>query len=211
MKELCSVGMREVGIDPRYGTVTRKSFSLFECPICNKQYELRRDRGLQQKCCKDCRGELKKTHGKSDSKLYNVWQQMLQRCQNPNNKKYHIYGGKGVEVCEKWLTFEGFYEDNKEFYEDGLTIDRRDCDGNYCPENVRWIPHSRNSSETTKRRPVIQYRIAVLPEKHYVEVERWESAKCAADKLGLVAAHITATCQNKRKSHGGFYWKYEGN
>ena len=58
----------------------------------------------------------------------------------PNNKKYHIYGGKGVEVCEKWLTFEGFYEDNKEFYEDGLTIDRRDCDGNYCPENVRWIP-----------------------------------------------------------------------
>lgn len=209
MKEICVIGIKEVGIDSRYGTPSTKKFSLFECPVCKKQYELRRDRGLKQKSCKDCRGKLNERHGMTGTNFYNVWQAMLQRCNNPNNKKYHIYGGKGVTVCDKWQTFEGFYEDNHNLYQDGLTIDRKDSNGNYCPENVRWISHSKNSSETTKRKPVIQYRISLVPVKSLIEVRQWESAKQAADELGLVAAHITATCQNRRKTHGGFAWQYQ--
>lgn len=210
MKELYIIGVKETGyIDKRYNKPHTAIYSMFECPVCKKEYELKRTRGTRQKCCKDCRGELNKTHGKTNSKLYTVWQAMLQRCNNPNNKKYHIYGGKGVIVCDKWQTFEGFYEDNHSLYQDGLTIDRKDSNGNYCPENVRWISHSKNSSETTKRKPVIQYRISLVPIKSLIEVRQWESAKQAADELGLVAAHITATCQNKRKTHGGFAWQYQ--
>lgn len=203
--------LKEEGFDSRYNKPRTASYGMFQCPFCNKVYELRLTKGLNQKSCKDCRGELNKTHGQTNTKLYNVWQSMLQRCGNPRNKKYHIYGGKGVTVCDKWKTFEGFYEDNYSLYQDGLTIDRIDSSGNYCLENVRWISQKKNSSETTKRRPVIQSRISLVPSKHFVEVAKWDSAKQAADALGLVAAHITATCQDKRKTHGGFNWQYESN
>lgn len=62
--------------------------------------------------------------------------------------------------------------------------------------------------ETAKRRPVTSFLVVKKPEYRLIEMDRYESAKAAADKLGLVAAHITATCRNTRKTHGGFAWKY---
>jgi uncharacterized protein YndB with AHSA1/START domain len=56
---------------------------------------------------------------------------------------------------------------------------------------------------------VLQYRVAVVPEKHLVFTQEFESAKRAADTLALVAAHITAVCRGKRKTHGGFAWAYK--
>ena len=140
--------------------------------------------------------------------MYVIWQAMLQRCNNPNNGKFHIYGGKGIKGCDKWLTFEGFSEDNKARSADDLPIDRKDSNKGYDLENTRWITHSKNSSETSKRRPVNQLRAVLVPIKSWEFVQQWESAKAAADSLGLVAAHITATCQNNRKTHGGFSWQY---
>lgn len=210
MKEIENLGKKFTGyIDKRYGTEHHATFSIFECPKCLKHYELKRTIGLKRITCNSCKGTTLATHGQSNQLYYFVWQSMIQRCTNPNHVKYHIYGGKGITVQDSWLTFEGFWKDNEHLYQPGLTIDRKDSSKGYNVENVRWIPSKQNSSETTKRRPVEQYRVILLPVRSEELVQSWESAKQAADSLGLVAAHITATCSNKRKTHGGFMWKYK--
>jgi len=210
MKEIKKLGVKETGfIDRRYGTSGTASYSLFECPVCLKQYEITTRRGKAQQTCKDCRGTLNRTHGFSHTPPYKVYASMKQRCDNPKNKKYPIYGGKGIKVVPAWDTFEKFWADMGDTYKPGLTIDREDSSKSYCKENCRWISLSQNSSETTKRKPVIQYRVVLKPIRSYEYIAEYESALQAATELGLVAAHITVVCQGKRKTHGGFAWAYK--
>lgn len=92
------------------------------------------------------------SHGGCHTPLYRVWMGMKARCQNPNSKAFKYYGGKGVSVCDEWLDFQSFM-DWAIFsgYSNGLTLDRVDSQGNYCPENCRWITQSENSSRTARR------------------------------------------------------------
>lgn len=203
------MGIKGTGyIDKRYDKEQTGSYSIFQCPVCLKEYELATKKGKSQTTCKSCRGTQNVKHGMAGKPVYCVWQAMLQRCKNPKHPKFHIYGGKGITVDEKWKTFEGFWEDMSEGFEEGLTIDRKDSSLGYNKDNCRWITLSQNSSETTKRRSVVQLRKVLVPETHFVEMQEWESALKAADTLGLVAAHITAVCMGKRTTHGGFGWKY---
>ena len=209
MREIKNLGIRGTGdIDKRYGTERTATYSLFECPVCLKQYELIRSKGERRNTCHDCKGTQATKHGMAGTKIYAVWNGIHQRCSNPKHTKYAIYGGKGIKVCDAWQTFEGFWEDVKKLYVDGLTIDRPDSSTDYSPTTTRWITKRQNSSETTKRRPVTQYQQIFLPIKGFMPIKEWESAKQAADSLGMVAAHITATCMGNRKTHGGFSWQY---
>lgn len=187
---------------------SNKSVGLFECEICKDRYELRLDRGQKQKTCIKCRGTQIQSHGMSDKPVYHVWQQLRGRCNNKNHPKYPIYGGKGIQVCKDWETFEGFWKDMEKGYAPGLTIDRIDSNKGYNPENCQWVSHSINSAKTSLVRPVSQYRVQRRPEYQLIHEKDWPSAKAAADELGLVAAHISVVCQGKRKTHGGYAWKY---
>ena len=101
--------------------------------------------------------------------LYWAWKAMKQRCQNPRCRVYHNYGARGITVCEEWQKFEPFCEWALENgYQKGLDLDRRDNDGNYSPDNCRWITRREN---VNNRRNTIMIDVdgTVLPETVWSE------------------------------------------
>lgn len=84
--------------------------------------------------------EANHSHKMSGTRIYEIWQGMKGRCYNKNDPRYHRYGGRGIIVCDEWKNdFSTFYEWAKENgYDDTLTIDRKDNDGNYEPSNCKW-------------------------------------------------------------------------
>ena len=85
---------------------------------------------------------------------------MKQRCDNDNNPKYPRYGGRGITYDPRWSGFEDFYADMKDGYQEGLTIDRKDNDGNYTKDNCRWISGSDNSSRSKLKKV---YKLKKVP------------------------------------------------
>jgi len=95
---------------------------------------------------------LKSRKGKSRTKLGLVWRSMIGRCYNPNDAGYARYGGRGISIYEPWLNdfeiFETWAISNG--YVPGLSIDRIDNDGNYHPDNCRWITCGENAAKTSR-------------------------------------------------------------
>lgn len=90
---------------------------------------------------------LRMTHGKSETRLYSEWASMIGRCRCKGATRYNNYGGRGITVCQEWMEFELFYDwAIANGYADDLTLDRKDTNGNYCPENCRWITSKKQAN-----------------------------------------------------------------
>lgn len=142
------------------GTKQKRHWYRCECDCGNKNATVHRNailKGSIKSCgcvvkvkCK----ELFTTHGMRNTKLYKKYAEMKKRCYNMNCGRYSNYGGRGIKVCDKWLDdFMNFYNWSMENgYEEGLSIDRIDVNGNYEPSNCRWITieQQANNKQNTK-------------------------------------------------------------
>lgn len=98
-------------------------------------------------------------HGISDKDpRYQAWLGMKKRCYNPKSNRYYRYGARGIKVCDEWVhDFKAFYDwANSHGWQEGLTIERIDVDGDYCPENCAWIT-KRDQMKNTSRSIRIEF------------------------------------------------------
>lgn len=129
-----------------------------EC-FCGNIVEIFSDNLLSgnTKSCGCLDHEKTTSHGMSNSRIYQLWSQIKQRCGNENNLHYKNYGGRGIRLCDDWMSFKSFYDwAILNGYEDGLTIERLDNNKGYSPDNCTFI----TKSEQSKNRRV-NYRVNI--------------------------------------------------
>lgn len=172
--------LRQIGIDKR----TRQKIWLCRCD-CGKEKEIITSyltSGDTQSCgCyrKEC--EIKnlskfwgkpKTHGLSKTRMYQIWADMKDRCNNSKNYSFKDYGARGIKICNEWaIDFINFYNwAINNGYQDNLTIDRIDVNGNYEPSNCRWVTmkeQANNKRNTIKITILGETKTAYEFEKQY--------------------------------------------
>ena len=110
---------------------------------------------LRSQICK----ETATTHGKSHTRLYGIWCAMKRRCYDPKNARYNSYGARGIVVCEEWKnSYETFYNwAISNGYDENAprgmcTIERKDVNKNYCPENCIWATNKEQANNTRTNR-----------------------------------------------------------
>lgn len=105
----------------------------------------------------DASRERSRTHGLSDTRLHRIWQGMKQRCYYKNGISYKNYGGRGISICDEWKEdFNTFYDwAINNGYADNLSIDRKDVDKGYSPDNCRWATNIEQASNKRNNHIVV--------------------------------------------------------
>lgn len=160
------------------GRKNRKSVWLCECECGNRinTYGYNLINGHSQSC--GClrieksyeNGKRSAKHGKRQTRIYRIWQDMKARCYNSKMPNYHNYGEKGIFVCDEWKNnFQSFYEWSiKNGYAENLSIDRKDNSKSYSPDNCRWAT-AKEQSNNTSRTVLITYNGKTQSMKQWAE------------------------------------------
>lgn len=134
---------------PKETSNRKRRFGLYKCH-CGKEFKTtieKANNGHTRSC-----GCLVKKHGFKKHRLYSIWSNIKTRCYNKKYSQYKDYGGRGIKVCEDWLNIENFINDMYPTFEEGLTLDRIDVNGNYCKGNCRWTTNEVQSRNVRKRK-----------------------------------------------------------
>lgn len=130
----------------------RNNRSYWKCKCdCGKETIVMRSNLPKTKSC-GCANIIKEHMSLEDKKLRECYYNMRKRCLNPKNEYYHRYGGRGIKICDKWNTLDGFLDDMREGFKLGLTLDRIDYNKGYNKENCRWITMKEQANNTSWNR-----------------------------------------------------------
>ena len=142
-KEL--IRLEDLGMKyPKETSKEKRRYGLYKCH-CGKEFEtiisdVKSGRVSSCGCNRINHTNKRRTkHSLANHRLYQTWNGMMQRCNNPKRKDYKDYGGRGISVCDRWLDINNFINDMYPSYTEGLTLDRINNDGNYEPNNCRWV------------------------------------------------------------------------
>jgi hypothetical protein len=142
-------------------------------------------------------------HGMSRGRIYEILCAMKSRCYCKNDENYKRYGERGIEICDEWRNengFKNFYEWSiANGYQNNLTIDRIDVDGNYCPENCRWVTQKQQMQNTRRNRYINYegkiYSISELSEKlNLTYMQTWH-------KFRNVSFGMDELSEKERRNH----------
>lgn len=151
--------MSQLGNAPAFLKVTEKRngkwYAMFRCQHCGMDFEAQVNNvlgGNTNSCgcySRRCASQRVLIHGDSRSRLYNIYRHILERCNDPKCREYKWYGAKGVK-CEfaDYISFRDFALTHG--YTDKLTVERIDVDGNYSPDNIKFIPKQMQAWNTTR-------------------------------------------------------------
>lgn len=141
---------------PRPGGKKRRYY-LVRCECGTEKEVLAQNirNGRTKSCgCRSTEWKRQVKHGLHSHRVYQTYHDMRQRCLNPANPRYHRYGGRGITICDEWQSDpQAFFDwafDNG--YDDSLTIERINNDGNYCPENCKWATMAEQLQNRTFRK-----------------------------------------------------------
>lgn len=155
-------------IEKRYGRMTiisdagknKWGYKMVEC-LCDcgnrrivSLYDLKRSHTTSCGCLRiDKLRADNTTHGLSKTPTHNSWRAMLERCNRPAHQFYLYYGGRGIAVCKRWMTFENFLADMG-LKPKGKSLDRIDPNGNYEPGNCRWATSKEQARNVSNIRTI---------------------------------------------------------
>ena len=134
--------------------------------------------------------------GKRPSPAYQSWASMKARCLNKAHADYPAYGGRGITICQSWLSFDAFFSDMGP-REKGQSIERIDNERGYEPGNCRWATNIEQARNTRKNRAVVRS-----------DGLSFGSISEAAEKTGAQRHSIMNCCKGRQKFHRGFTWSY---
>ncbi len=173
---------------PKEDSKQIKRMAIFECSDCGKHIRIQTQDGKKQERCRSCHAKIANLkHGDNKTRLYRIWSAMKTRATNKNTKTAYRYVLRGITICDEW---KNSYEIFKQWavengYEDTLTIDRIDNDGNYEPNNCRWVTQQVQMSNTRLDRidNTSGYRGAYLRK----ETNKWRAMMTYMGKTVFIA------------------------
>lgn len=152
------------------------------CGVVKEVHKSNLTRGLSKSCGCAARESARlrqTTHGRSHSKVWNVWTHLRARCTNEKAKDYPRYGGRGITFDPSWESFEKFFEDVGLPPSERHTLDRRENSGNYEPGNVRWATYT---EQNRNRRDNVRFMVG----------EKSQTLREWAEEFGINRSTLTS-------------------
>jgi len=143
-------------------------------------------------------------HGMSRTRVYHIWQGMIRRCTDPRVDSWLSYGGRGIAVCQGWLSFERFFADMGEPPSDNHTLERKKNDDGYHPSNCRWATPMQQAANT-RRNVYVEYRgdrkcIAAWAREYGIGRERLRQRLLSGWPINLA---LTLPCNKRFQMRAG--------